>query len=132
MSSIANIPLNEVITKHITTHHPTTGAATDADATPTYKIFEEDGDTSILSGDFVKIGTDDGLYGVTFSVTASNGFDVGGVYNLIATATVNSVTARHALLTFRVMAAETVVGRPVVSGMSSITTEGNVIVSEDS
>jgi hypothetical protein len=74
------------IDKHITiaicTKYPNTydygGNAVDADALPTYKIYEDDGDTVMASGTFTKIddtGTT-GLYRIKFQLSNVNGFEV--------------------------------------------------------
>ena len=133
------IPIDEVVHFDVTTSHPTTGAATDADSVPTFEVYEEATDTGMLDTgspssptQMVKRGALTGNYRGTFTVSAANGFEQGKWYNVIATATVNSVTGKCVVMTFRVAAVEGYPGIPVVDAhaLDWNTTEspGNLIV----
>jgi len=81
-----------------------TGAATDADSTPTAAVFEDGNDTAILSPAITKRTSLTGDYRVPVAATAANGFEVGKSYNVVVSATIGGV------------AAKAVVGRFVLDG----------------
>lgn len=108
-----NIPIDEVVHFDAITSD-NTGAATDADSTPTWAVFEEDTDTSIVDDDFTKRTSLTGNYRGSFTVSAANGFEVGKYYSVIGTATVNSTTGKCVCAMFRCVPAENVVGVPQV------------------
>lgn len=108
-----DIPLDEVLYFDCITSHPTTGAATDADSTPTFAVYEEATDTDIgVGGNLTKRTSLTGNYRGTFTASAANGFEVGKWYSIIGSATVNSVAGKAVLKNFRVVAAESVAGTP--------------------
>lgn len=110
-----NIPLDEVIYFDMITSHPTTGAATDADSTPTFEVYEETTDTDIgVGGNMTKRTSLTGNYRGTATLSAANGFEAGKWYSIIGSATVNSVAGKGVLKNFRVTAAETTAGKPKV------------------
>jgi len=78
---------------HVNTRNYTSSAA-DADSLPTYRVYEEDNDTVIDSGNFAK--RDDantlGYYYARAQITAALGYEVGKTYYVRAAATVNSVS----------------------------------------
>jgi len=86
--------LGDTITFDFTTHNPSTGMAQDADSLPTCKVFEDDNDTAILTPTVVKRAGETGNYRVSVEATVGNGFEVGKTYNAIASATVNSISAK--------------------------------------
>jgi len=75
------------------TQDPTTGAAMDATGTPTYRIYEENNETAVATGNCTK--RDDanttGYYFVRAQCTTVAGFEVGKFYNVRVAATVNDV-----------------------------------------
>jgi len=106
-----NIPLDEVIYFDIVTSNPTTGAAQDADSTPTFEVFEESTDTDIgVGGNFTKRTSKTGNYRGSFTISAANGFEVGKWYNIIASATVDTIDAKSPVKNFRVVLAESIAG----------------------
>ena len=110
-----DIPLDEVVHFDAITSHPTTGAVTDADATPTWSIFEEDTDTAILSAqDFTKRTALTGNYRGSATLSTANGFEVGKWYHVIGSATVNAIAGKAVVMRFRVVSAESIVGQPKV------------------
>lgn len=111
MAGLGEIPLDEVVYFDVTTHNVTTGAISDADSTPTFDVFEEATDTPIVSAtNFTKRTSLTGNYRGTFTCSAANGFELGKWYNVIASATVNSVAAKAVALTFRIIPAESSAG----------------------
>ena len=110
-----DIPLDEVVYFDFITSHPSTGAATDADSTPTFAVYEEATDTDIgVGGNATKRTSLTGNYRLTFTCSAANGFELGKWYSIIASATVNSVAGKCVVKTFRIVAAEVVAGYPVI------------------
>lgn len=110
-----DIPLDEVIYFDAITSRFDTGAATDADSTPTFEVFEEATDTDIgVGGNLTKRTSKTGNYRGSFTASAANGFEVGKWYSVIGSATVNSVAGKGVLKTFRIVAAEAIAGKPKV------------------
>lgn len=86
--------VDDVLTFTVVTHRFDTGALTDADAVPAYRIYEDETGTAILTGNMAKLddaGTT-GFYSEQITLSAANGFEVGKSYNVYVTAAVNSVT----------------------------------------
>jgi hypothetical protein len=97
------VSINDIVPFDVTTHHPSTGAVTDADAAPTFSVFEEATDTPILANQAMTKRTSlDGNYRGSISVTAANGFEADKWYSVIVTGIVNSITAKHVALHFMV------------------------------
>lgn len=92
--------------------HDGTGAAADADSTPTVNV-KEDGGAAFTTGVTV---TDDGVgeYYATIECTTANGFEVGKWYEVAAIATVGGVVSKQSLCRFQLMAAPFVAGNPLV------------------
>ncbi len=99
-----NIPLDEVVYFDVITSS-STGAATDADSTPSFEIFEEATDSAIVSGSFTKRTSKTGDYRCTFTASAANGFEVGKWYNVVASATVSAVAGKAVVQKFRLIPA---------------------------
>ena len=97
-----NPKLTETIYVDFITSSPTTGAAIDADSTPTCEVFEDATDTAILSPTVVKRTGKTGNYRVPIVVTAANGFEVAKSYNVVVSATVGAVAAKAIVQTFQV------------------------------
>lgn len=109
------IPLDEVVHFDVTTHDPTTGAVSDADAAPTFDVFEEATDTPILDDETMTKRTSlTGNYRGSFTASAANGFEAGKWYAVIVSATVDSVSAKCVALHFRLGPAEASAGVPKV------------------
>lgn len=83
------------------TTSPTTGAATNADSTPSVTI-TEDGVALGYSPTVTNIAT--GLYQVTINCTAANGFEAGKRYVVYVTATVAAIVGRDSLAEFEILA----------------------------
>lgn len=110
------IPIDEVVHFDVVTSNPSTGAASDADSTPTFAVYEEATDTDILGGptNLTKRTSLTGNYRGTFTASAANGFEAGKWYSVVASATVNSVAGKAVAMSFRVGPAETSAGVPKV------------------
>jgi hypothetical protein len=80
--------------------HPGTGAASDADSTPTVAVYEDATAAAILTPTVVKRSGTTGQYYVAIACTEGNGFESGRSYRAIATATVGGVTASAKIAEF--------------------------------
>jgi hypothetical protein len=78
----------------ICTHDPDTGVLTDADSAPTYRVYEDETATAILTGELTKLddGNTTGFYTELIACTAGNGFEAGKTYTVYIEATVDSDT----------------------------------------
>jgi hypothetical protein len=85
---------------HIGTSSPSTGAATNADSTPSV-VIEENGVAMSYSPTVTNVAT--GLYRVQIDATAGNGFEAGKRYSVYAVATVGGVTGRDGIAEFEVL-----------------------------
>lgn len=74
--------------------HAATGAATDADAVPAYRVYEDETGTAILTGDMAKLDDANtvGFYSEQITLSAANGFEVGKSYTIYISAAVSGVT----------------------------------------
>jgi hypothetical protein len=83
------------------------GVATDADAAPTYRIYEENNDTVIATGECAK--RDDanttGYYIARHQCTTAAGFEVGKIYGVRIAATVDGVAGADEIGRFRILPA---------------------------
>jgi len=86
--------LGDMITLDFTTHNPSTGMVQDADLLPICEVFDNNIDIPILTPVVIKRTGQTGDYRVSIEATIGNGFGVGRTYNVIASATVNSVSAK--------------------------------------
>lgn len=100
-----------------------TGAAADADSTPTFEVFENDGDTALtLTGSTIaKRTSKTGNYRVTIPITADNGFEDEKSYNVVASATVSTVAAKAVIGTFQVRAVSAEAGTSICYAPTSAT-----------
>lgn len=78
----------------VTTHTFATGALTDADAAPTYRIYEDETAAAILTGSMAKLDDDNttGFYSESIACTLANGFENGKTYTIYISAAVASIT----------------------------------------
>lgn len=87
--------LDDLITFTVNTHDPATGVEIDADAFPTYRIYEDETGTAILTG--VMAILDDtntiGYYSEQITLSAANGFEVGKSYSIRIRAIVDTIAA---------------------------------------
>lgn len=78
----------------ICTHDPDTGVLTDADAAPSYRVYEDETGVAILTGTMAKLddaGTT-GFYTEQIACTAANGFEDRRSYTIYVQATVDTDT----------------------------------------
>ena len=101
MGCPSEVIIEDNLTFSIATHDPDTGVSTDADAVPTYRVYEENTEVAILNGnmddgsggnsEFDDANTV-GLYVKTIACTAANGFENGKSYTIFCSATVDGDT----------------------------------------
>lgn len=91
--------IDEALTFYANTHDAATGAATDADAVPDYRVYENETATPLLTGSMAKLddANTTGFYSEAITLSAANGFETGKTYGIYITATVDSVvgTTHH-------------------------------------
>lgn len=115
------VALNDSVYLHFGTSSASTGAATDADSTPTVSV-AEDGTALGYAPTVTNVAT--GLYKVQVDATAANGFEAGKRYSVYVTATVGGVTGRDGLAEFEVLGTDLNIGVASVISAVSITTGG--------
>ena len=93
MSGLSERFIDDVMTFYAVTTKFDTGVATDADAVPAYRVYEEETTTPILTGNMALLDSANtaGLYSEQITLSAANGFEVGKSYAIHIGATVNSV-----------------------------------------
>lgn len=94
------VSLADTLYLHFGTASATTGAATNADSTPTV-IVAEDGVDMGYAPSVSNVAT--GLYMVTIVCTTGNGFEAGRRYSVYAVATVGGIVGRDGIGEFEVI-----------------------------
>lgn len=86
--------VDDVYTFYAETTKFDTGVATDADSAPSYRIYEEETATPILTGSMALLDSTNtaGFYSEQVTLSVANGFEVGKCYAVYISGTVNSVT----------------------------------------
>lgn len=86
--------IDDLLTFTITTHDPTNSALTDADSNPSYRVYEDETGTPILTGSMAKLddANTTGFYSEQITLSAANGFEKGKCYSIYISATVVGVT----------------------------------------
>lgn len=94
MSFLGRWEIDDLLTFPAITHRADTGALTDADAVPAYRVYEDETSTAILTGNMAKLddANTTGFYSEQITLSAANGFENGKSYTIYITAAVNSVT----------------------------------------
>ena len=84
-------PLESIITVPVQTSSVTTGAATDAESLPTWRMYEDSTATPVTTGSFASLNAQTGLYVATITLAATIGYERGKSYSLRVAATVGGV-----------------------------------------
>jgi hypothetical protein len=94
MGCQSSVIVGENLVFSICTHDPDTGVLTDADAAPTYRIYEEETSAAILTGTMTKLddANTTGFYTELIACTTANGFEYRKSYTVYIEATVDSDT----------------------------------------
>ena len=92
MGCQSEVDLGDNVTFSVTTHDPDTGVLTDADSVPTYRLYEDETATPILTGSTAKLddANTTGFYTELVACTTANGFESGKTYTIYLIATVDS------------------------------------------
>ena len=92
MGCQSEVVLEDNLTFSVCTHDPDTGVLTDADGVPTYRLYEDETATPILTGSMAKLddANTTGFYTELIACTAANGFESGKSYTIYIIATVDS------------------------------------------
>lgn len=93
MSYLGSWAIDDVLTFYANTTRFDTGAATDADSVPSYRVYENETGTPLLTSTMVLLdgGNTAGFYSNNFTLAAASGYEVGKQYAIYIAATVNSV-----------------------------------------
>jgi hypothetical protein len=85
--------IDDYLTFGCNTHRFDTGAATDADSVPTYRIYEDETASPIITGSTALLDSVNtaGFYSERVQLTAAAGLEKGKTYTIYITATVNSI-----------------------------------------
>jgi hypothetical protein len=115
MSYLGSWKLEDSLTFVVNTHS-TAGAETDADAAPSYRVYEDETTTPLLTGTMALLddGNTVGQYSEQITLSAGSGFEKGKCYTIRVRAVVGGV-AGSAVHTFQIEAevdANTVSGTP--------------------
>ena len=88
------VNIGDNLTFSVCTHDPDTGVLTDADSLPSYRIYEDETEAAILTGNMSKLddANTTGFYTELIACTEGNGFEVGKSYTIYVEATVDSDT----------------------------------------
>lgn len=105
MTYIGSWAIDNLLTFYVNTTRFDTGVGTDADSVPTYRVYEDETSTAILTGSMALLDSTNtaGFYSEQITLSAANGFEQGKSYAIYIAATVNSV-AGAAHKTFQIRA----------------------------
>ena len=94
MGCQAEVEIGKNLTFSVCTHDPDTGVLTDADAVPSYRVYEDETGTAITNGNMAKLddANTTGFYTEQVACTAANGFEDDKSYTIYIEATVDSDT----------------------------------------
>lgn len=94
MAYLGSWKIDDLLTFACNTHSAATGAATDADAVPAYRVYEDETGTAILTGNTAKLddANTTGFYTEQITLSAANGFEKGKCYTVYISAAVATVT----------------------------------------
>lgn len=93
MGCPSEVEIGDNLVFTVTTHSFSTGAAADADSVPSYRVYEDETGTAILTGSMAKLddANTTGFYSELIACTSGNGFENGKSYTVYIEATVSSV-----------------------------------------
>lgn len=94
MAGLGDFKVDDTLTFVANTHDPTDGSATDADAVPAYRVYEDETGTAILTGNMAKLDDANtiGFYSEQLTLSAANGFEAGRSYTIYISAVVGGTT----------------------------------------
>jgi hypothetical protein len=85
--------IDNFVTFSCNTHNTSTGASADADAEPSYRVYEDETATPVATGTLSLLDSDNttGFYSERLQLTAAAGFEKSKSYTIYISATVNSI-----------------------------------------
>lgn len=85
--------IDDYLTFPANTHTPSTGAATDDDAVPAFRIYEDETGTAIATGSMAKLDDTNttGFYSERIQLLAATGFEAGKTYTIYIESTVGTI-----------------------------------------
>ena len=91
MGCPTEVTIGDNLTFSICCHDPDTGVVTDAGSAPSYRVYEDETPTAILTGSLAKLddANTTGFYTETIACTTANGFESGKTYTVYIEATVD-------------------------------------------
>lgn len=94
MGCQSEVYVGDNLTFSVCTHDPDTGALTDADAAPAYRIYEDETATPILTGTMALLDGSNttGFYSEQIACTTANGFETGKSYTIYISGAVGGTT----------------------------------------
>jgi hypothetical protein len=94
MPYLGSWKINDYLTFPANTHRADSGAASDADSVPTYRVYEDETASPLLSGSMAILddANTTGFYTEQIQLTAGSGFEKGKCYTIYIQGTVNTVT----------------------------------------
>ena len=93
MSYLGSWAIDDALTFYANTTRFDTGAATDADSVPSYRVYEDETTSPLLTGSMALLDSANtaGFYSEQIALSAANGFEAGKQYAIYIAATVNLV-----------------------------------------
>ena len=93
MGCPAEVEIGDNLVFTVITHVPSTGAQSDADSVPTYRVYEDETGAAILNGSMALLDDANtlGFYSELIVCSSGNGFENGKSYSIYITVTVDSV-----------------------------------------
>lgn len=85
--------IDDNLTFVVNTHVASSGAESDADSVPSYRVYEDETATPLLTGSMATLdgGSTTGHYSEQIALTSANGFERGKCYNIRTNATVSGI-----------------------------------------
>lgn len=95
MAYLGSLDIDDLLTFTCNTHRFDSGVASDADALPAYRVYEDETAAAILTGTMALLDDPNtvGFYSEQITLSAANGFEIGKCYTVYISATVNGVSA---------------------------------------
>lgn len=127
---LGNWDIDDYLTFTACTHDA--GAAADADAVPSYAIYEDETAAAIVSGNMAKLGAVDGFYTERVQLTAVAGFEAGKMYAVRVEAVMGGVTAAavHSFAVKVALANVTLWSGDAVAGAPALETTAQAILED--
>jgi hypothetical protein len=88
---IGSWKIDDILQHKVQTSSVTTGAATDADAVPTWRVYEDSTTTPVTTGSYTTFNSLAGFYNAAITLAAAIGYEKGKNYYIRYSATVASI-----------------------------------------